>query len=389
VNRKWINNYRVILIAIICLIINSCNRMKVEWTELIPLPPPVPGAVQPGVAGPFAGLHGTTLIVAGGANFHDTMPWHGGKKQYNDEIYLLNMASGVSAWQTFQGEARLPEPVAYGASASVGAGVVCMGGETESGLTDEVYIISVAGGEPLITPLPPLPVPLSGAASASAGSVVFIAGGISPSGASAAMWSLDTENIGAGWRKLAEMPVALINSVMTVTEGKNPGLWLLGGQTRSEGDDTSVIRPEIFKYSITENRWTPEGELSDGTGRVCLAAGTGATVNGDHIILFGGNDGSVFNRVERILSEMARENDPQRHEELRKEYISLQESHPGFSRRVILLDTESGKSVYAGDIPGPAQVTTTAVETPWGIVIPSGEIRPGIRTPVVRIVKFR
>lgn len=383
------NCNRVILIAIICLTINACNRMNVEWTELVPLPPPAPGAVQPGVAGPFTGLHGNTLIVAGGANFHDTMPWHGGKKQYHDEIYLLNMTSGEFAWQACKGLERLPRPVAYGASASVGAGVVCMGGETESGLTDEVYIISVAGERPLITPLPPLPVPLSGAASAAAGSVVFIAGGISPAGASAEVWSLDTENVGAGWQKLADIPVALINSVMTVTEGRNPGLWLLGGRTRGEEDDSSVIRSEIFRYSTEDNRWTPEGELSDGAETVYLAAGTGAAVNGDQIVLFGGNDGSVFNRVERILSEMARENDPERHEKLRKEYISLQESHPGFSRRVILLDTETGRSFYAGDIPGPAQVTTTAVETPWGIIIPSGEIRPGVRTPVVRIVNFR
>jgi hypothetical protein len=54
-----------------------------------------------------------------------------------------------------------------------------------------------------------------------------------------------------------------------------------------------------------------------------------------------------------------------------------------------LFDTETGKSFRAGEIPGPAQVTTTAVVTPWGIVIPSGEIKPGIRTPEVRMVKFR
>jgi N-acetylneuraminic acid mutarotase len=389
VRRISINKFLVILVASICLIINSCNSMNVDWTELDPLPPPVPGEVQPGLAGPFAGLHGNTLIVAGGANFPDTMPWHGGKKNYHDEIYLLNLSSGASAWQTVQGEDGLPRPVAYGASASVSAGVVCMGGETESGLTDEAYIISVAGGRPLITPLPPLPVPLSGAAAASEGSVVFIAGGASPSGSSKSLWRLDAENIGAGWQKLADMPLPLINSVMAVTGGKEKTLWLLGGRTRGDGDDTSVIHPEIFRYSIAEDLWSHEGVLSDGSETLNLAAGTGAAVSGKHIALFGGNDGSVFNRVEAVLSEMAREDDPGRREELKKEYIALQESHPGFSRSVILFDTETGKSFRAGEIPGPVQVTTTAVVTPFGIVIPSGEIKPGVRTPEVRMVKFR
>jgi len=363
--------------------------MNVNWTALVPLPPPAPDAVQPGVAGPFAGLHGNTLVVAGGANFPDTMPWHGGKKQYHDEIYLLDMSAGGGSWIVAGPEQALPVPVAYGASASVSAGLVCMGGETESGLTDRVYIISVAGERPVITPLPSLPVPLSGAASASAGSVVFIAGGVSPSGSSESLWRLDTENIGAGWQRLADIPLPLINSVMAVSEGRESSLWLLGGRTRGEGDDTSVIRSEIFRYSIAEDRWTLEGELSDGAEKLYLAAGTGAAVSGRHIAIFGGNDGSVFNRVELLLSEMAREDDPVRHEELRKEYISLQESHPGFSRSVILFDTQTRKSYRAGEIPGPAQVTTAAVTTPRGIIIPSGEIKPGIRTPEVRMVKFR
>lgn len=388
-NRIRTNNCLVILLASISVTINSCNRMNVNWTNLVPLPPPAPDAVQPGVAGPFAGLHGNTLIVAGGANFPDTMPWHGGKKQYHNEIYLLDMSAGGGSWRIAGPELALPVPVAYGSSASVSAGVVCMGGETESGLTDRVYIISVAGERPMITPLPSLPVPLSGSASASAGSVVFIAGGLSPSGSSESLWRLDTENIGAGWQRLADIPLPLINSVMAVSDGRESALWLLGGRTRGGGDDTSVIRSEIFRYSIAEDLWTLEGELNDGTEELNLAAGTGAAVSGRYIALFGGNDGSVFNRVESILSEMAREDDPVRHEELRKEYISLQESHPGFSRDVVLYDTETGKCSLEGEIPGPAQVTTAAVMTPWGIIIPSGEIKPGIRTPEVRMVKFR
>ncbi len=363
--------------------------MNIEWKDISPLPPLSIDSVQPGVAGPFAGMHGKTLIVAGGANFPGAMPWHGGNKVYHTEIFLLNLPSAIEDWKTVQGGEGLPRPVAYGASASVSAGLVCMGGETENGMTDEVFIISVAGGTPFITPLPPLPVQLSGAAAASEGSVVYIAGGVTPYGSSKALWSLDTEKVGAGWKKLSDLPLPLINSVMTAVPGKDPSLWLLGGRTRGPGDDLSLIRSEVFRYSLADDRWTLEGDLSDGREILKLAAGTGATVTGKKIAVFGGNDGSVFNRVESILSEMTREADTLRQTEIRKEYISLQESHPGFSRDVILYDTETGKCSRIGEIPGPAQVTTAAVETPWGIIIPTGEIKPGIRTPEVRMVKFR
>ena len=363
--------------------------MNVEWTGLVPLPPARPDTEQPGVAGPFAGIHGNTLIVAGGANFPDTMPWHGGKKQYHDEIYQLQLPAGADGWQVLTGAEQLPHPVAYGASASVKAGVVCMGGETESGITDEVFIISVAGGKTLFNPLPTLPVPLSNASAAASGSVIYIAGGLTPAGSSRAMWSLDTEDVSSGWKQHKDMPLALINSVMAAIPGKDPELWILGGRTRGEGDDTSLIRSEIFSYSVSADRWTHEGDLTDGSRVLRLAAGTGAAINGRFIALFGGNDGSVFNRVEELLSLMAGETDTIRLAQMRKEYISLQESHPGFSREVVILDTETRKCFAAGEIPGPTQVTTTAVETPWGIVIPSGEVKPGVRTTTIRIARFR
>lgn len=363
--------------------------MNIEWSELPPLPPPAPGSIQPGVAGPFAGIHGNTLIIAGGANFRDTMPWHGGKKYYHDDIYALHLPVNGGPWKSFRGEIQLPVPVAYGASATVAAGLVCMGGETEQGLTDAAYIISAAGERLIVTPLPALPVPLSNAASAAIGAKVYLAGGLAPEGSSSALWCLDTEEITAGWQRLADMPLPLVNSIMAATVGEEPELWMLGGRTRGAEDDMSLIRSDVISYSLSEDKWKMREELADGNGSFKLAAGTGVALDERHIAIFGGNDGEVFNRVEKILSGMSHATDTIALAEMKTEYISHQESHPGFSRKVIVYDTESGKSLVAGDIPGPAQVTTTAVSTPIGIVIPSGEIRPGVRTDVIRMATFR
>lgn len=363
--------------------------MNIEWSELPPLPPPAPGTVQPGVAGPFAGIHGNTLIIAGGANFYDTMPWHGGKKYYHDDVYALHLPVSGGQWKSFRGETSLPDAVAYGASASVNAGLVCMGGETDTGLTDKAYILSVAGERLIITPLPPLPVPLTNAASASAGPKVYLAGGLTPAGPSKALWCLDTEDLAAGWQRLADMPMPLVNSVMAATSYGEVAIWMLGGRTRGAEDDMSLIRSEVISYSVNEDRWQHRGELADKDGAIRLAAGTGAATDDRHIAIFGGNDGEVYNRVEKILSRMTRESDTALLAEMKREYTVLQESHPGFARTVIIYDTETGRSLIAGETPGPAQVTTVAVSTPLGIVIPSGEIRPGVRTKVIRMANFR
>ena len=58
-------------------------------------------------------------------------------------------------------------------------------------------------------------------------------------------------------------------------------------------------------------------------------------------------------------------------------------AHPGFAREVLAFDTRRETWRVAGQSPFPAQVTTIAVAHRDGIIIPSGEIKPGIRTPAV------
>src|SRR5947207_2584315 len=62
---------------------------ELEWSPLPPLPPAAGQVKQPGVASPFVGVQGNALIVAGGANFPDKMPWEGGAKKWQDDIWIL------------------------------------------------------------------------------------------------------------------------------------------------------------------------------------------------------------------------------------------------------------------------------------------------------------
>ena len=50
------------------------SEVKVVWESLDPLPAARGDDTQPGLAGPFAGVHNEVVIVAGGANFPDGVP---------------------------------------------------------------------------------------------------------------------------------------------------------------------------------------------------------------------------------------------------------------------------------------------------------------------------
>ena len=62
-------------------------------------------------------------------------------------------------------------------------------------------------------------------------------------------------------------------------------------------------------------------------------------------------------------------------------------SHPGFGREVFAYDTRRDTWRVVTRSPVAPQVTTFAVKWGEAVMIPSGEIRPGVRTPkVVRAV---
>ena len=80
---------------------------EMKWEKLAPLPDSI------GVAGPFAGVTGDALVVAGGANFPEKPLWEGGKRVWHAEAYVLPDAHGK--WQT---GFKLPRALAYGVSIS-------------------------------------------------------------------------------------------------------------------------------------------------------------------------------------------------------------------------------------------------------------------------------
>ena len=62
------------------------------------------------------------------------------------------------------------------------------------------------------------------------------------------------------------------------------------------------------------------------------------------------------------------------------------ENHPGFSCDVLAYDAERDRWDIVATSPATPQVTTMAVRWVEDIVIPSGEISPGVRPPaIVRI----
>lgn len=368
---KW----TLLLAALLCISstmnAQKRNAVSIRWTAA--------GSLQgtelsAGVAGPLAGVHGEVLMIGGGANFHEGYPWEGGRKIYHNQLLVYGRQdSSLILKDSFS----LPFPTAYGASCSTPQGVVYAGGENESGASDKVILVQwdPTGKQPLIKDLPPLPSPLANAAMTTDGRFVYFAGGETSSGASALFLRLNL-NDPQNWEPLPAIPEPSSHAVMAMQEdGHGASVYLIGGRKPGEAGVHDFLCT-VWKFDLAKKIWEQKAALPQ-----ALSAATGLPIGSNYVLIFGGDKGEVFREVQKLIRQAGMEEDPQRRPEWTEKKNRLLATHPGFSSEVWLYNTITDTWARMDSIPFAGQVTTTAVK--WGedLVIPSGEVRAGVRTP--------
>lgn len=354
-----------------------------HWSVATQLPNAPGQQEQLGLAGVAGGVHNNVLLIAGGANFPDSMPWQGGSKKYWEDIYvLLKKEDGSYRWhdETFQ----LPKPMAYAASVETSNGILLIGGENERGILSSVQLIQwdAVNEEILVKAMPDLPLPLTNSAAAVIGNGVYVAGGETEGRASDGFFYLDLSAPSA-WTALPELPQALSHAVAVVqSNGEYPCFYLIGGRTQTPSG-ISNLHGTTYRYDPRKKEWAKRSGIADGKGNpTALSAATGVPTGANYILVFGGDKGDIFTQIQEMDAAIAQAADEGETQKLQREKLNLLESHPGFSKRIYLYNTVTDSWTTAGMVPA-SHVTTIAVL--WGndILLPSGEIHPGVRSPDV------
>ena len=347
--------------------------------------PPLPDAE--GFAGVFAGsarqAGGTqsddVLIVAGGANFPHRRPWEGGEKVWYDDVFVLTTPEGP--WKT---GFKLPRPLAYGVSLSAAGGVVCLGGGDATRHYADVFLLEWIDGEVLLSNLPPMPGAAAFFCGAMIDQTIYVAGGkdwpvprpiqqsgegsdeSKPPAAMKTFWALDLsrDESELKWEVLEPWPGE--PRMQAVAAAQDGSFFLLGGVTLDEtkpGDDKRVFLKDCYRYDPKAGKWSAIAELP----RFAVAAPTPAMPLGQsHFALVGGDDGTNVSRPADLMA-----------------------THPGFPADMLCYHTITDTWIRLGDFPKSAADgvwPTVTTNTAWWrgrYVIPTGEARPGVRTPNV------
>ncbi len=358
---------------------------SVEWTlaaELID----TAGNRSLGFAGAINAIDNDVLIVAGGANFPDKMPWDGGKKYYANEIQVLQKTTQGYVWNR-NVKAKLPQPIGYCGYTSTPKGIVYAGGENNDGYSDQAYILrwDAVKEDITIQQLPSLPTAITNIALTNIGDIVYAVGGDLQTRSSNAFLSLDLSAENPKWENMPNLPIALANSVLIVQENKHgKGIYLIGGRAKTAWG-ISNLHHTTFVFDFEKQKWRDAAPISDGKKVTDFSAGAGVAV-GDHLILItGGDDGKTFNKIEHYLSQIAKSNNDEIKNKLIKDKNELNVNHTGFYRGMLLYNTLTNTWTKIGELPFPAQVTTKATMWDGKIVLSNGEVKPGVRTPNVML----
>lgn len=360
----------------------------IEWRCLDSLPAS-DNQTSLGVAGAFSGISNNMLIVAGGANFPYSPAWKGGKKKYWNKVYVLSMVDKKSKPdKIFQ----LQFPVAYGASLSLDNGILCVGGKNDSGFLLKVFLLSWDSrrGNIKIKAYPDLPHPLASMAIARVGDNVYIAGGENDRGKQKTFYQLNLDSISSGWQLLPNLPGGRLSDAVLVSQsnGHHQCLYLIGGRENNKDGSTSFFN-SVYRYNPLAKFWTKCRSITDEQGKkVTLAAGTACSIGDHYIALFGGDDGILFNRLADYKAKTATASSFSRRQYWKRRYDSLFTRHPGFNRSLLLYNTLTDNWISLDSLAFPTQVTTNIIHFHNKIIIPSGEIRPGIRTPKIMEAKI-
>lgn len=366
------------------------SEVLIKWKIAAELPASNGQSKSLGFAGAINGVSNNVLIVAGGANFPDGLPWEGGKKYYSNEIFVLQKEGKNFIWNK-NVKVVLPEAVAYCGVTSTEKGIVYAGGENENGISDKAYLIKWNRDKTQISiiSLPAVPLALTNVALTHIGNVVFAAGGDEKNNSSKKFFCFDLENKNAEWKSLPDLPIALANATLIAqNHGREKNIYLIGGRTKTSSG-ISDLHHTTFVFDIKKNQWKKCADISDGKNITNLSASAGVAIDKNYILMIGGDNGKTFHQIETYISQIAKSDSPEEKEKLTEEKNALSIHHSGFYKGLLLYNTKLNKWTNIGDFPFPAQVTTTAIK--WGndIVISNGEIKPGVRTPNVVIGSVR
>ena len=378
------------------------SKGPLSWGHLPALPD------KEGFAGAFAGIVSNKntekdyLVVAGGANFPKGRPWEKEKnpeKVYYDLAFKLEMGAEDASWEKIEGP--LGQPVGYGMSVALPKrGSTLFIGGKEQAATDAVWEVTAdESGKLTFAPRLKYPLPIVEGVAGVVGETVIVVGGATNREGGGfrtvqEAYMLDTSQ-GEGEWKWESLPWPEAGTdemargrVYAVSGVQGEKFYIFGGRDYADSEDPAPGRVHQEKLDVLADCYVlslkgvnPEWKsLRDLPRGMSAAPSAALPVGVSHLLMVGGVSAQYWR---------------QQFED-RPDLNGAGDLHPGFERSVWAYDTITDTWVSAGELPQMAggvpvavPVTTPVVEWKKKFIVPSGEIKPGVRSPQILVAEVQ
>ena len=398
---KTLFNYRIILSFCLLFFFQSNGQeqefIKISYEKEIP--------TLKGLNGSFSGIHNGVLILAGGTNFPNKAPWDGGKKEWYSDIYVLEKKENQTIWYD-KLSVSLPRALANGVSINTNQGLLCFGGDNKKGVFNTVYLLKWNENtkEVEIESLPPMPIPLSNMSGAVVDDIVYLIGGQQEKD------NVSTNNFLSfnikssivrpkySWKKHQDFPFK--SRIQSVVVGQSNGhqecLYVISGLSYNPNHSRPYdMLYDVYQFNPFNEQWSQKANVpfnnTPSLSGGYLAAAPSIKKGDAHVLVFGGAGGPNQHLSKRMeiwskLKDKSLSNE--QIELLKEEEIKLIKT-TSFSRTIWSYHTITDNWVVEGAFDSDTQVVTNALN--WGddVIIPGGEIRPGVRTNRIKKINLK
>lgn len=343
--------FRHLTLSVLLMLAAPAQSESLKWKQLPTLPDKI------GFAAPFAGVSGDALIVGGGANFPDKMPWEGGTKVWYDSLFVLPKANGE--WLN---GFKLPRPLGYGVSVTGEDGVLCAGGSDAKQHYADVFLLRWRNGKIETKQLPALPRAMANGCGALVGKTFYVAGGIERPDSTNALktfWALDLGEKNPQWRELEPWPGPA--RMLAVAGARKDSFYLFSGVDLTGDAAGKPVRhylKDAYRFTASKG-WKRIADLP----RAAVAAPSPASLRDGKLHIVSGDDGELVN-------------------------FEPKSKHPGFPKDVLAYDVKADAWERIEDTTI-SRATAPTVEWNGMAVILNGEAKPGVRTPEVWGLKLQ
>lgn len=224
---------------------------------------------------------------------------------------------------------------------------------------------------------PDLPQPIKNGISAQVDNIVYV--GLGTAGKS--LYAMDTASNKPQWQKLADFTGPVPDQATAAAiDGK---IYIFSGSGKIKATDKSpIIFDSVYVYDIKNNNWHKQNTRTP----VGLLGAAAYPLNQTEIAIFGGYNKPQFDQYLHAVSTIDKHAEPHKWQQTVTDFMARAPESYQWNQDILVYHTDTNSWSTKGKSPYLANCGAALVGEGDNITLISGEIKPGLRTPIVKTV---